>query len=106
MSVTLLDNGSFNTEVKSSKLPVLVDFYADWCGPCRSLSPVIEKLAKKYEGKLKVCKINVDEADEIAGTYNVSSIPTVMLFQNGRVVDQFLGALPEPLIEDFIKKNI
>ena len=105
MNATQLTDGNFNSEVKNSKVPVLVDFYADWCGPCRMLSPIIEKLAKKYEGKVKVYKLNVDEAGVTAGKYNVSSIPTVIMFKNGNFVDQFMGAIPEPMIEDFIKKN-
>jgi thioredoxin 1 len=105
MSLLFVDNANFTQEVKESEVPVLVDFYADWCMPCRMISPVIEKLAKKYEGKLKVAKLDVDKSGALAAEFQVSGIPTVILFKNGEAVDRFSGALPEGAIEDFIKKN-
>jgi len=105
--MTLLVNDSnFEEEVLKSDLPVLVDFFADWCGPCRMISPLIEELAQEYEGKMKICKANVDNAQALATQYGVSSIPTVVFFKNGEQVDQFKGALPKENIEEYIKKYL
>ena len=82
MSVTSLNGDNFNSEVLENTGKVLVDFYADWCGPCKMMSPVIDKIAEEVEG-VKVCKLNVDDAQEIAGQYGVMSIPTIMAFENG-----------------------
>ena len=106
MKVKSIDDKSFKSEVEDSKVPVLVDFYADWCVPCRMLSPVMENLAEQYTGKIKVCKLNVDESNETASQFRVSSIPTVILFKDGKTVDQFMGAMPKQVIEDFIENNI
>jgi len=106
MSTLHLNSRNFNTEVLESKTPVLVDFYADWCGPCHLISPMIEDLAVKYEGKIKVCKVNVDFSNDVAGKYSIQSIPTVLLFKDGKQVDGFMGALPQDRLESFIKKHI
>jgi len=90
----------------SYKQPVLVDFWAEWCGPCRMLGPVLEKLAQKYTGKWLLAKVNTDVHQEPAMQYNISSIPAVKLFINGEVVDEFVGALPEPQIETWLKKAL
>ncbi len=89
---------------KSKKIPVLVDFYADWCGPCRMLSPVLEKIVKEYDGKLILAKVNVDEAYVVANEFGIMSVPTVILFKNGEPVDYFVGALPEPKIREWLKR--
>jgi len=102
----LLDAKDFEAEVLKADQPVLVDFYAEWCGPCRMLGPIIEELAKDYEGKVKIFKLNVDNAQELAAQYGVSSIPTVIFFKNGEKVDQFLGALPKEKIEEYIQKYL
>ncbi|MHB8156642.1 MAG: thioredoxin [Desulfocucumaceae bacterium] len=81
----------FEKEVIKSDKPVLVDFWAPWCGPCRSLAPIIEDLSKEFEGRVKVCKVNVDNNKEIAGKYGIMSIPTMMLFKNGKVAEQLVG---------------
>jgi thioredoxin 1 len=90
MALTLTEN-NFESEVLNSKIPVLVDFWAPWCGPCRSMAPVIEDLAKEFEGKVKVGKVNVDENRNLAGTYGIMSIPTLIFFKNGEKVDQLVG---------------
>ncbi|MCK4575307.1 thioredoxin [candidate division WOR-3 bacterium] len=96
----------FDNEVLKSEVPVLVDFWAPWCGPCQMVSPVIEELAEDYSGKIKVCKMNVDEVPSIAQTYNVMSIPTIALFKGGKMVEQVIGALPKSSIEEKIKPHI
>ncbi|MCR5558281.1 MAG: thioredoxin [Butyrivibrio sp.] len=84
---------NFETEVLKSDVPVLVDFYADWCGPCKMMMPVVEKLAETYEGKAKVGKINSDEESAIAAKYNIMSIPSFLVFKNGEVVNSGMGAM-------------
>lgn len=83
---------NFEAEVLKSNIPVLVDFWAPWCGPCRIVGPIIEELAKEYAGKIKVGKLNVDDNPQTAGNYNVLSIPTIMLFKNGKPVKTMVGA--------------
>ena len=96
----------FNEEVLKSELPVLVDFWAPWCGPCQMVSPIVEELAKDYEGKLKVYKMNVDEVQSVAQRYNIMSIPTLAIFKDGKVVDEIVGALPKSEIEKKIKLHL
>lgn len=84
-------DGDFDDEVLDSDVPVLVDFWAPWCGPCRAAAPVLERVAKKYAGRLKVCKLNVGEQGQIAVRYHVASIPTLYVFKHGQVVDQLVG---------------
>ena len=85
---------NFDTEVLKADSPVLVDFYADWCGPCKMMSPVVEQMESLFAGKLKVGKLNVDDNPEIASRYGVMSIPTFLFFRNGELVEQFVGAMP------------
>ncbi len=92
MSDTTFTDANFDQEVLQSKTPVLVDFWASWCGPCRFVSPIVEELAKEYKGKLKVGKLNVDENQETAGKFGIMSIPTVMIFKNGNPVKTIIGA--------------
>ena len=89
-----LDVANFESEVLKSSVPVLVDFWAPWCGPCQMMGPVLESMAKEYSGRLKVGKVNVDEVPDLAGQFEVSGIPAFMIFQNGKVVDAFTGAMP------------
>ncbi len=96
----------FNVEVLKSEIPVLIDFWAPWCGPCQMVSPVIEELAEDYSGKIKVYKMNVDEVPSVAQTYNIMSIPTIALFKNGKIVEQIIGALPKSSIEEIINPHI
>lgn len=106
MSEIVLNSSNFEEEVLGSKTPVLVDFWATWCGPCRMLAPVIAQVAVKYEGTVKVGKVDVDENPELAESFNVSSIPTLILFKDGKPVAQRTGGAPMPLVEAFIKDNI
>ena len=95
MSALHLDEKNFDAEVVKSSLPVLVDFWAEWCGPCKMIGPIIEQLAVELQGKMKVGKVNVDEASELAGQFNVMSIPTLLIFKDGKPVDQIVGAMPK-----------
>ena len=85
---------NFEAEVLKSETPVLVDFYADWCGPCKMMAPVVEKLAKQYDGKVKVGKVNSDDESALAAKYNIMSIPAFLIFKNGEVIDTATGAMP------------
>ncbi len=96
MSVISVTEKNFENEVLRSPLPVLVDFWAQWCGPCKQLSPIVDEIAVELAGKLKVVKANVDEAGELAGEYNIMSIPTLIVFKKGQPVDQFVGAMAKP----------
>ena len=100
-----LNSANFENEVLRSEIPVLVDFWADWCGPCRMLAPVIEKMAREAEG-YKVAKVNVDEEQDIAREYNIMSIPTVLVFIGGQVVGQSVGAVPEEKLKELLRTKI
>lgn len=97
---------NFANEVLESKIPVLVDFWAPWCMPCRFLEPILSEVAKEYEGKLKVGKLNVDENPEIAMAYQVTSIPNLKIFKNGRLVDEIGGVVPKATIIKRLKKHL
>ena len=101
-----VSDASFDQDILKSDKPVLVDFWAPWCGPCRSVAPIVEELANQYAGKVKVAKINVDESSDVAMKYQVTSIPTFILFKNGQVADRMLGALPRGEFVKFIDRNL
>lgn len=98
-----VDTANFEKEVIDSEIPALVDFWAPWCGPCQMIAPYLEELAKNYSGKLKVCKLNVDEAPEVATQYTVMSIPSLMLFKDGKVMEKQVGAINKKELEKFIQ---
>ena len=97
-----LTSGNFESEVLKSDRPVLVDFWAPWCGPCRMLAPVLAQIAEEKAGVLKVGKVNVDESPELAAKYGIASIPAVFLFRNGEVVNQSVGFMQKPELERFV----
>ena len=97
---------NFEEEVEKSKLPVLVDFWAVWCGPCQMMGPIIEELAEKFEGKMKIGKINVDENPETAKKYEVLGIPSLKFFKNGKVIDEITGLQPKEVIVEKIENLI
>jgi thioredoxin 1 len=101
-----VDDKNFATEVLNSDLPVLVDFWATWCGPCRSISPIVEELAKEFSGKVKVTKLNVDESPATPGQYGVRGIPTLILFKGGKILDQIVGAVPKARLKAMIEKSL
>ena len=103
-STVAVTDDSFSEDVLASNAPVLVDFWAPWCGPCRMAAPVLEKIAQQYKGRLKVCKVNVDEGRQTATEYGIMSIPTLSIFKDGKVVDQITGVTPG--YESDIKKKI
>jgi len=105
MEITLTAD-NFKNEVMESDIPALVDFWAPWCGPCQMIAPHLEELAKDYNGKLKVCKLNVDEAPDIATKYAIMSIPALMLFKKGQVMETKVGAMNKGELEKFIQPYI
>ncbi|MDD6158056.1 MAG: thioredoxin [Oscillospiraceae bacterium] len=103
MAEIVVTKENFETEVLSSELPVLVDFWADWCGPCRMVAPILEEMARDLEGKIKVGKVNVDEQGELAAMFGVSSIPTMIVFKDGKAVKGAVGARPRAQIEALLE---
>ena len=106
MSATPITQNTFKSEVLDSKLPVLVDFWAPWCGPCRMLSPVIDQIADENPGSLKVAKVNVDEENALASQFGVMSIPMLVLIKDGKVLDTSLGAKPKAAVEKWLTSHI
>ena len=104
--VVILQDATFDQEVLKSDVPVLVDFWAVWCGPCKAIAPAVEELAKQYKGKVKVAKMDVDEHQQVPQQYGIRSIPTLLLFKGGRVVDTIVGAVPKAKLEESLKKAI
>lgn len=103
--LTITDQ-NFQTEVMKSDVPVLVDFWAPWCGPCKIVGPVVEELAKEYSGKVKVGKLNVDDNPQVAGQFNVMSIPTLMFFKNGQPVNSIVGAQGKATIKQALDQVV
>ena len=99
-------DGSFDADVLKSAKPVLVDFWAEWCGPCKMIAPLLEAVAKELQGKASIVKVDVDNAQQVASTYQVTSIPTLILFNHGKVVDRIVGARSAKDIKEFILKEV
>lgn len=101
-----ITNQNFEAEVAKSNIPVLLDFWAEWCGPCRMLSPVIEEIANEYDGRIKVGKINVDNEEQLAAAFGISSIPTLIIMKNGKVADSSVGFIPKDKIAEMLDKAL
>lgn len=97
---------TFEAEVVKSTIPVIADFWAEWCGPCRMIAPVLKELAKDYKDRLRIAKINVDEEPDLAQRYNIQSIPTLLFFKGGQLVKQQIGAVPRAVLEKIVKELV
>jgi thioredoxin 1 len=96
------NENNFADEVMKSEIPVLIDFYAEWCGPCRMMAPVVEQFAEEYDGRVKIGKINVDEESDLAARFGVQSIPSFIFIKDGKVVDRVTGAMPRPVLKGYL----
>lgn len=105
-SVLSVTDNTFEQEVLKAELPVLVDFWAPWCGPCKAVAPVVEDLSKEYEGRLKVVKLNTDENPKTAQAYSIKGIPSLFLFKSGVVVEQVVGAVPKSTLANAVNKHL
>jgi len=105
-NATAVNDANFDTEVLKSGTPVLVDFWAPWCGPCRAVAPTVDAIAQEFSGKLKVVKLNTDESNEVAIKYNVISIPTIMVFKGGEVVERVMGNRPKADLVNLVSRHL
>lgn len=103
-NLTDVTDADFDSEVLQSKLPVIVDFWAEWCAPCRAIAPIVKELAGEYEGKVRIVKMNIDENPAAPGRYGIRSIPTLLAFQDGQVVEQVQGARPKSALEEMVQR--
>ncbi|NOY53831.1 MAG: thioredoxin [Deltaproteobacteria bacterium] len=104
--IITLNDQNFENEVKESKIPILVDFWAEWCAPCRMVAPVLDELAEEFDGKVKIGKVNVDQNRTVAAQYGVMSIPTLILFKNGELVEQMVGAQPKENLQKVLQSAL
>lgn len=104
--VIAVDDGSFEQEVVQSELPVLLEFWATWCGPCKMVAPVLEEIASLYQGRLKVAKIDIDQNDKTTAKYAIRSVPTMILFKKGEIVDTKLGAMAQSQLATFVDAHL
>jgi thioredoxin 1 len=105
-SAAPVSDSTFKAEVLESQVPVLVDFWAPWCGPCRMVAPVVDEIAQQYEGQVKVVKLNTDENPNVASQYGIRSIPTLMIFKGGQRVDMVVGAVPKTTLATTLEKHL
>jgi len=105
-SAAQVTDSTFKQEVLDSEVPVLVDFWAPWCGPCRMVAPVVDEISTQYEGQIKVVKVNTDENPNVASQYGIRSIPTLMIFKGGQRVDMVVGAVPKSTLSDTLEKHL
>ena len=106
MATVKVDNANFNTDVLQAKEPVVVDFWAEWCGPCKMIAPALDEISNELNGKVKIAKLNIDENPELAAKFGVRSIPTLMIFKDGEVADMKVGALPKTALSSWISGNV
>ena len=106
MTTYATSDDSFEKDITSENLPILVDFWAEWCGPCKQIGPILEELSNQYENKLKIFKINIDENPQIPQKYGVRGIPTLMLFKDGNLIDSKVGSLPKSALESWLTQNL
>ena len=106
MTTVKVDNANFDANVLQSKEPVVVDFWAEWCGPCKMIAPALDEIAAELQGKVKIAKLNIDENPELAAKFGVRSIPTLMMFKDGEVADMKVGAAPKTALASWINGNV
>ena len=106
MATVHVTDATFDEEVKNSDVPVVVDFWAEWCGPCKMIDPLLHELADEYVGKIKIAKVNIDENPQIAGQFKIRGIPTLMVFNDGKVQGMKVGAVTKGVLKDFIEQHI
>ncbi len=106
MATVKVDNSNFKSEVLESNVPVVVDFWAEWCGPCKMIGPSLEELANEHSGKVKIAKLNIDENPELGAQYGVRSIPTLLMFKSGALASNMVGAAPKSRLNDWIKTAV
>ena len=106
MSTYTITDSNFDEEIKNTHIPILVDFWAEWCGPCKQIGPILEDIGKEKKDKLKILKLNIDENPQIPQKFGVRGIPTLMLFKDGKLVDTKVGSLPKSMLESWLDSNL